>query len=95
MVRNYIVLNIIGYNEIIDYFKGIISLDEASYKIKLNSRHYAKDNLHGLRQIKNICGLIFLIFQRKKLLKEYTHCLISSLDLIIFYDMIKKQRCLL
>lgn len=35
-------LNIIGYNEIIDYFKGIISLDEASYKIKLNSRHYAK-----------------------------------------------------
>ena len=35
-------LNIIGYNEIIDYFKGINSLEEASYKIKLNSRHYAK-----------------------------------------------------
>ena len=35
-------LNIIGYNEIIDYINGVISLDEANYKIKLNSRHYAK-----------------------------------------------------
>ena len=35
-------LNIIGYNEIIDYISGVISLDEANYKIKLNSRHYAK-----------------------------------------------------
>ena len=35
-------LNIIGYNEIIDYINGVISLDEAYYKIKLNSRHYAK-----------------------------------------------------
>ena len=35
-------LNIIGYNEIIDYINGIISLDEANYRIKLNSRHYAK-----------------------------------------------------
>ena len=35
-------LNIIGYNEIIDYINGKISLDEASYRIKLNSRHYAK-----------------------------------------------------
>ena len=35
-------LNIIGYNEIIDYINGKISLDEVNYKIKLNSRHYAK-----------------------------------------------------
>lgn len=35
-------LNIIGYNEIIDYVNRKISLDEANYKIKLNSRHYAK-----------------------------------------------------
>ena len=35
-------LNIICYNEIIDYINGVISLDEANYKIKLNSRHYAK-----------------------------------------------------
>ena len=35
-------LNIIGYNEIIDYINGKISLDETNYKIKLDSRHYAK-----------------------------------------------------
>lgn len=35
-------LNIIGYNEVIDYINSKISLDEASYRIKLNSRHYAK-----------------------------------------------------
>ena len=35
-------LNIIGYNEIIDYINAKISLDEAVYQIKLNSRHYAK-----------------------------------------------------
>lgn len=35
-------LNIIGYNEVIDYINSKISLDEANYKIKLNSRHYAK-----------------------------------------------------
>ena len=35
-------LNIIGYNEIIDYINGKINLDETSYRIKLNSRHYAK-----------------------------------------------------
>ena len=35
-------LNIIGYNEVVDYINSKISLDEANYKIKLNSRHYAK-----------------------------------------------------
>ena len=33
---------IIGYKELIDYFKGNISLDEAKDKIKKDSRHYAK-----------------------------------------------------
>lgn len=35
-------LNIIGYREIIDYFEGKISLEQAKYEIKKNSRHYAK-----------------------------------------------------
>ena len=35
-------LNIIGYSELIDYFDGIISLDNAIDEIKKNSRHYAK-----------------------------------------------------
>ncbi len=35
-------INIIGYSELIDYFKGEISLEEATEQIKQNSRRYAK-----------------------------------------------------
>lgn len=35
-------INIIGYTELIKYFKNEFSLDEAIYEIKKNSRHYAK-----------------------------------------------------
>lgn len=35
-------INIIGYSEFIDYFKGILTYDEAVEKIKQNSRRYAK-----------------------------------------------------
>lgn len=35
-------INIIGYSEFIDYFKGEITYDEAVEKIKQNSRRYAK-----------------------------------------------------
>jgi tRNA dimethylallyltransferase len=35
-------INIIGYSELIDYFKGEITLEEATDKIKQNSRRYAK-----------------------------------------------------
>jgi len=35
-------INVIGYSEIIDYFKGEITLEEAVLQIKQNSRRYAK-----------------------------------------------------
>ena len=35
-------INVIGYSEIIDYFKGEITLEEAVFRIKQNSRRYAK-----------------------------------------------------
>jgi tRNA dimethylallyltransferase len=35
-------INIIGYSELIEYFKGEITLEEAIEKIKQNSRRYAK-----------------------------------------------------
>lgn len=35
-------INVIGYSEIIDYFNGEITLDEAVFQIKQNSRRYAK-----------------------------------------------------
>lgn len=41
-VRTKPLLNAIGYREIYSYFDGNISLEEATDKIKQNSRHYAK-----------------------------------------------------
>ena len=41
-IRTKPLLNAIGYREIYSYFDGNISLEEATDKIKQNSRHYAK-----------------------------------------------------
>lgn len=44
-------LQAIGYKEFFPYFNGQISLDEAIYKLKLNSRHYAKRQLSIMRKL--------------------------------------------
>ncbi len=44
----------IGYKELIPYFEGNISLDEAVAKIKLETRHYAKRQLTWFRRVDNI-----------------------------------------
>lgn len=47
-INNFI--NTIGYQEILEYFDGKISLDEAISKIKQNTRHYAKRQLTWFRR---------------------------------------------
>lgn len=44
----------IGYKEIILYFKGILTLDEAIYQIKKGSRNYAKRQLTWFRKDKRV-----------------------------------------
>jgi len=44
----------IGYSEILEHLSGKISLDEAIYKIKLNSRHYAKRQLTWFRSFDDV-----------------------------------------
>lgn len=51
-INNFI--NTIGYQEILEYFDGKISLDEAISKIKQNTRHYAKRQLTWFRRNKLI-----------------------------------------
>ena len=43
----------IGYKEILDYLSGNITLDEAVYSIKLNSRHYAKRQITWFKRDKD------------------------------------------
>lgn len=44
----------IGYKEMVEYIEGKISLDEATEKIKLGTRRYAKRQLTWLRRMENI-----------------------------------------
>ena len=44
----------IGYKELIPYFEGEISLDEAVEKIKLETRHYAKRQLTWFRRMEGV-----------------------------------------
>lgn len=44
----------IGYKELIPYFEGEVSLDEAIEKIKLETRHYAKRQLTWFRRLDGI-----------------------------------------
>lgn len=44
----------IGYKELIPYFKGETSLDEAIDRIKLETRHYAKRQLTWFRRVDGI-----------------------------------------
>jgi tRNA dimethylallyltransferase len=41
--------NVIGYNELLDYLDGIVSLDEAVSRIKQNTRRYAKRQITWFR----------------------------------------------
>ena len=47
--QNSTALSAIGYKEIVEYFNGNVSKDEAIAKIKLNTRHYAKRQLTYFR----------------------------------------------
>lgn len=56
-INNFV--NTIGYQEILEYIDGKISLDEAVSKIKQNSRRYAKRQLTWFRKNKAIKWKIF------------------------------------
>lgn len=56
----------IGYKEVIDYLKGRISLDEARYIIKRNTRHFAKRQLTWFRREKDVTMIDYSEFDNNK-----------------------------
>lgn len=52
--RNNISMQGIGYKEILDYLDGLITLDEAVYIIKRETRHFAKRQLTWFRREKKV-----------------------------------------
>ncbi len=53
-VKDMTAMQGLGYKEMFDYLDGECTLDEAIYKIKLGTRHFAKRQLTWFRREKNI-----------------------------------------
>ena len=55
--RDMVSMQGLGYKEILDYLAGEISLEEAVYRIKLGTRHFAKRQLTWFRREKEVIWL--------------------------------------
>jgi tRNA dimethylallyltransferase len=52
--KNSVAMQALGYKEVLSYLQGNISLEEAEYIIKRDSRHYAKRQITWFKRIENI-----------------------------------------
>ena len=55
--RNMVSMQGLGYKEILDYLDGKLSLEEAVYIIKRETRHFAKRQLTWFRREREVCWL--------------------------------------
>lgn len=55
--RDMVSMQGLGYKEILDYLSGECSLEEAVYRIKRDTRHFAKRQLTWFRREKNVIWL--------------------------------------
>lgn len=54
---NHVSMNGLGYKEFLSYFNGEISFDEAVYRIKRDSRHFAKRQITWFKREKEVIWL--------------------------------------
>lgn len=78
--RNLVSMQGLGYKEIIDALNGEITMDEAIYRIKLETRHFAKRQLTWFRREKDV---IFLNknefnYEKEAILKYIKTCLLDK-----------------
>lgn len=71
LTRDMVSMQGIGYKEILDYLNGDISLEDAIYIIKRDSRHYAKRQLTWLRREENVEWLDRTKFSSTDKMLEY------------------------
>lgn len=64
--ENLVSMQGIGYKEIIQYIKGKITLEQAIYDIKINTRHFAKRQLTWFKREKNITMIYYPDYNHDK-----------------------------
>lgn len=52
--KNAVAMQGLGYKEILSYLRGEITLDEADYLIKRDTRHYAKRQITWFKRLENV-----------------------------------------
>ena len=57
LTRDYVSMHGLGYKEILEYLEGDIPLEEAVYKIKRDTRHFAKRQITWFKREKEVIWL--------------------------------------
>ena len=70
--RDLVSMQGIGYKELLEYLDGRCTFDEAVWKIKLNSRHYAKRQLTWFRRERDVRRIDVSGRTNEEILKEIT-----------------------
>ncbi len=77
LVKTDVSMQGLGYKEILMYFDGEISLEEAVYRIKRDSRHFAKRQITWFKREKDVIWLNKpeFSYDTEKILQYMTECL--------------------
>ncbi|MDD2979215.1 MAG: tRNA (adenosine(37)-N6)-dimethylallyltransferase MiaA [Hespellia sp.] len=69
MNRNHVSMQGLGYKEILEYLDGECTLDEAVYKIKRDTRHFAKRQLTWFKRERDVIWLDKHLYSEEELLE--------------------------
>ncbi len=69
--RDMVSMQGLGYKEIIDYLQGDITLEEAVYIIKRDTRHFAKRQLTWFRRERDVCWINKSDFSSEEEILDY------------------------
>ena len=64
--RDMVSMQGLGYKEILDYLDGTISLEEAIYRIKRDTRHFAKRQITWFKRERDVTWISKDDFERKE-----------------------------
>lgn len=73
--RDMVAMQGLGYKEILDYLAGEITLDEAVYRIKRDTRHFAKRQLTWFRRERDVTWVDLDGREQAEVLEEMMVCL--------------------
>lgn len=74
--RNLVSMQGLGYKEILAHLEGEISLDEAVYILKRDTRHFAKRQLTWFKREREVCWIDQSLYETKSdILADMTHIL--------------------